>query len=130
MSEKCDEQIFQNGSPIALFSGKAQEIGAIVQEATRQTGALLDWHYSGGVAQVLALINSPKQWESVVAFFRASDAAKPVRDISSNPLILMNTFEYGGGAGLYREGVTPVPEGAIAAAYDGDVGSSFLLDRS
>lgn len=57
MPKPCDEQVFMEGNPVMLVD---TDIGADnfeewVQKLALKVGVPTDWHYSGGVAQVLTL---------------------------------------------------------------------------
>lgn len=52
-NENCDKEIFANGKPIIILDGKQKEIELLVSTVAAITGIPVDWHYSGGRAQVL-----------------------------------------------------------------------------
>jgi hypothetical protein len=51
----CDRKIFREGQPIALLDGSSNAVENWVQAVAKRAEARVDWHYSGGVAQVLFL---------------------------------------------------------------------------
>jgi hypothetical protein len=53
--EKCDPEIFANGKPIIILDGKQTETELLVSTVAAMTKLRVDWHYSGGRAQVLYL---------------------------------------------------------------------------
>lgn len=53
--KSCDGDIFKNGTPICICDARSVAMEAWVQSVAKQANAKLDWHYSGGRAQVLHL---------------------------------------------------------------------------
>jgi hypothetical protein len=114
----CNKDVFRNGQPLFLAdtgaTGGADIFEKWIVKVRKKSGQPIDWHYSGGVAQVLYL----------------GDRAKLMEAINTSPLPsqvhIMRWCEEGA-AGLYRAGVTPTPPGAVAAFYDNGE-SSFLVD--
>jgi hypothetical protein len=51
----CDRKIFREGQPIVLVDGSSNAVENWVQAVAKRADARVDWHYSGGVAQVLFL---------------------------------------------------------------------------
>jgi hypothetical protein len=111
MSEKCDAEVFAKGEPLLAMDGWAEDVEPWVQKVAKRSGQRVDWHYSGGVAQVLVLGDRAKamravdELESDLALVNTRDERQPhiMRRYTSSS------------AGLYRAGVTPAPEGAIGA---------------
>jgi hypothetical protein len=54
-NENCDPEIFAKGNPVIILDGKQQETELLVSTAAAMTNLRVDWHYSGGRAQVLYL---------------------------------------------------------------------------
>lgn len=46
--EKCDEEIYAHGTPIAMIAGSSLDIQEIVEEASSLSGIQMDWHYVAG----------------------------------------------------------------------------------
>lgn len=110
---QCDPEIFRDGLP--LLAADTSDCCATGFEPWVKTLAILsgqriDWHYSGGVAQVLYIGDRTKIMEA------AKDLECPAQ--------VLRWFKPGE-PGLYRSGVTPMPPGAIAAWYEGGPGSTF-----
>ena len=55
----CDQDIFKNGSTVAMYSGGMIAMEGLVKEACRN-GLKMDWHYAGGVAVVLSTDDTEK----------------------------------------------------------------------
>ena len=53
----CDPQIFNRGIPLMKIDGKKYAVETLVGYLAKELDLKLDWHYSGGVAQVLLLGN-------------------------------------------------------------------------
>jgi hypothetical protein len=51
----CDSEIFENGRNVCIVSGKSNAIERWVQSVARKANANVDWHYSGGIGNVLHL---------------------------------------------------------------------------
>ena len=53
--DPCDHEVFERGTPIVLLDGTSNAVERWVRAVADAADARLDWHYSGGVAQVLHL---------------------------------------------------------------------------
>lgn len=104
----CDPAIFTHGESIAALDARKDPAERWVRLIARRANAKLDWHYSGGVAHVLHLGDADSR-ERVVATMCALESRLKGR--------LMQIYEIGE-PGLYRKGVTSIPEGAIASWMD------------
>jgi len=102
----CDREVFNNGETIAIAHGKPNAMERWVKAVAKQADARLDWHYSGGLANILILGDD-------AARQRAEQA---IRDLESELDGELHRIVPAGGPQLYRKGVTPVPEGTIAVA--------------
>ncbi len=56
----CDRKIFRKGKPIVLVQGRSNAVENWVRAVAKKAKAKVDWHYSGGVAQVLYLGNADR----------------------------------------------------------------------
>ncbi|TSC83255.1 MAG: hypothetical protein G01um101419_85 [Parcubacteria group bacterium Gr01-1014_19] len=101
----CDDEIFRKGTSVAVLSGSSNAIERWVQAVAKKSNARVDWHYSGGRANVLHLGDK----KSRKRVFEA------INDLQSE---LKGDILQVGGPGLYRAGVTPVPDGTIAVDPD------------
>ena len=113
----CNQEVFSKGkSLLAADTSGCRAVGfePWVQEVAKKSGQPVDWHYSGGVAHVLYLGDREKVIE----------AAKSI----PCPANIMRWFEETD-PGLYRKGVTPTPEGAIGAYYEGGRGSTYIVQE-
>jgi hypothetical protein len=53
--ENCKPTIFSKGIPVIILDGKSEPMEVLIQAAAKMLNMELDWHYSGGRAQVLLL---------------------------------------------------------------------------
>ncbi|MFA7193852.1 MAG: hypothetical protein WC087_02965 [Candidatus Paceibacterota bacterium] len=51
----CDPKIFKEGSTICTIYGSSNAVEEWVQAVAKKAGAQVDWHYAGGIANVLHL---------------------------------------------------------------------------
>jgi hypothetical protein len=54
-NENCDPEIFAKGKPVIILDGRRKETELLVSTTAAMTKLRVDWHYSGGRAQVLYL---------------------------------------------------------------------------
>lgn len=103
----CDPNIFRNGSPVFLLDARSAAAEAWVRALAQRTGVRIDWHYSGGIAQVLFLGTE-------------EDRARIIeqRGPSNHEVRVMRIFDSGAGGGLYRAGVDTLPDDVIGVSYD------------
>jgi hypothetical protein len=92
----CDPNIFQYGSPIALIDGSSSAVETWVKEVRKAAQAQIDWHYSGGIAQVIHL--GDKESRQRVGAAINSLASK----LNGTIMRICSPEE----EGLYRKGVT------------------------
>lgn len=116
----CCPLVFKSGKPLLFAStgpvGGAQIFEEWVVKIRQKSGQPVDWHYSGGTAQVLYLGDH----EAVV------EAARSI-PLPSGITILRWCAPMD--RGLYRAGVTPTPDDAIAAAWEGGGESTLIRQR-
>lgn len=120
MDLQCDEEIFRDGESIAIVEKgmlPAEAVERWLEAVRADSSSKLDWHYSGGMAHMLHLGDADSRQRAEIAL-REHDGLDGIRLVRIIPA---------GASGLYRGGVTPVPEGAIAAAYEGGNSSSFIV---
>jgi len=55
MTERCDQEIFEQGKPIAVLDARPDNAETWVQALSQRADARVDWHYLGGIANVLHL---------------------------------------------------------------------------
>lgn len=108
--------IFRNGEPVVLLDASSNAAERWVQAVAAAADARLDWHYSGGVAQVLHLGDSESRARVEEQITRLAPTLEG-RILQRLPV---------GAEGLYRQGVTETPPGAIAGFYDGGDASVFI----
>jgi hypothetical protein len=113
----CDGEVFKHGE--SLLACDTHGCGAMgfeewVKRIREDSGQRVDWHYSGGIAHVL-YIGDP--YKVTAAIMKVPCPARIMREYKL------------GEPGLYRNGVTVTPEGAIAGYYDGGPGSGFIVER-
>ena len=108
MADKCNEEIFQKGKTVAALDARSVDAEAWVQEVAKKADAKLDWHYSGGVANVLHLgdAESRERVLSTIEELRSSLKGTILRTYKDNE------------KGLYRAEVSELPKDAIAVHYN------------
>jgi hypothetical protein len=121
MSDRCNQDIFNNGLPLMLVdtgnTGGAAIFERWIQGVAFDSGQLVDWHYSGGIAQVLAL----GDW---------SKAQRTARQHAVHHLpddMTVMRWCRGEADGIFRAGVSEAPEGAIAAYMDPITGEQVFM---
>jgi hypothetical protein len=98
--QPCDPRIFKDGKGLCIVDGSSNAVERWVQSIAKKANAQVDWHYSGGRANVLHLGDAE-------SYQRALNA---VRELQGE---LKGTILEIGGPALYRKG-DEVPEGTIA----------------
>ena len=117
----CNDDIFKNGQPVVLVDARSNATERWVQAVAAAANAQLDWHFSGGVAQVLHLGDSESRTRV--------EAAITELESTLNGSIMRRLPV--GAEGLYHSGVTDAPVGAIASFSDGDDDrSTFIVAES
>ncbi|NQT49207.1 hypothetical protein HQ571_00780 [Candidatus Kuenenbacteria bacterium] len=113
----CDIEIFKEGKPVALLTGSSNAVENWVKEVARTANARVDWHYSGGVAQVLHLgdMDSRRRVEKAIIGMPKDENPRVRHRLPS------------GSEGLYRKGVTVAPKGAIASSMDPNTGEATYI---
>lgn len=121
---QCDQDVFQYGTPIVLVDARSVQMEAWVTEIRRSfveeffafSVEKIDWHYSGGIAQLLHLGTK-------------AGRAKIVEIISRKEKVLdgriLRFLEEE--SGLYRRGVDESPDSAMAGFYDPISGKQFFF---
>jgi len=104
----CDAEIFQKGEGLCIVNGSSNAVERWVQAITKKADARVDWHYSGGRANVLHLGNEASRE-------RALAAVNELEGELDGTILQIN------GPALFRNGVDQAPEGAVA--YDPDLGA-------
>jgi len=108
MAEKCNQEIFQSGKSVAALDARSADAEAWVQAVAQSANARLDWHYSGGMANVLHLGDAESR-ERVIQTIEEMRA-------NLNGTILRLYTE--NDQGLYRAGVSELPEDAIGVHFN------------
>lgn len=108
MADTCDEDIFQKGKTVAALDARSVDAEAWVQEVAKKADAKVDWHYSGGIANVLHLGDAESRERVLSA----------IEELRSNLKgTILRTYKETD-KGLYRRGVSELPDGAIAVHYN------------
>lgn len=113
----CAPEIFQKGQAVALLDARSNAAENWVRAVSKRAKARVDWHYSGGIAQVLHLGNTESRARVEAAIEELASTLKG--------RILQRCGA--GNAGLYRNGVTEAPEGAIASFMDPLTGETVYV---
>jgi hypothetical protein len=101
----CNPEIFKKGEGVCILAGSSNAVERWVQSVAKKANAQVDWHYSGGRANVLHLGDK----DSRQRVFNAIEELKG--DLDAVQLLSV------GGPALYRAGDT-VPDGTIAVDPD------------
>lgn len=113
----CDPRIFQDGKPVAILDARSNAAERWVKAVAARAQAQVDWHYSGGIAQVLHL-GDDKSRDRVM---------RAIQELAGSLDGTLMKSDFGpNDGGLYREDVTLMPPGAIAAYYEGGTSSTFM----
>ena len=112
----CDSEIFQRGAPVCLVTGPSNAVERWVHDLHVLSDSRVDWHYSGGIAQVLHL-GDPASRRRVYESFQRMPLHPGVR--------LIKIFD-ADERGLYRANVTEAPADARVAMYDGGGESTYI----
>jgi hypothetical protein len=115
---RCAGDIFRDGQPVALLDARSAHAEAWVIDLAKRADSRVDWHYSGGVAQVLHLGDLASR-RRVLEVIAAMPKSEDVR--------IMRVMDLEGGGGLYRAGVTEAPAGMVAAFTGIDGEQAFVV---
>lgn len=119
-TERCDEEVFKKGDSVCTIDACMHRAEQWVREVARESGQRVDWHYSGGIANVLYLGDYARVQAAVTKL-----APKLAEEIPKKPdehCRCMGIFHgkcrimssYGPWAhGPYRDG-DPLPPGVVA----------------
>lgn len=116
----CDQEIFQNGQPVAALDASSNSAENWVQLVAEKANARLDWHYSGGIAQVIHLGDD----ESRARVEAAMNELEP--NLDGTILRRYGSSE----SGLYRKGVTQIPQGAVVSFMDPLTGEAAYIFKT
>lgn len=106
----CDDDIFKNGHSVCQLYTEAPgsaRLETFVQAVAKQSAQRVDWHFSGGIANVLYIGDE----------CRVVDAIQLL--LPGHPTIRFMQWTGRGSTGPYRHGVTPAPANAIASSPEG-----------
>lgn len=103
-SERCDAMVFKHGFGICSFHERADATEIWVQTVAKASGERVDWHYSGGMVNVLYLGDYDRVRRAVRRFAPALRCYVRILDRNAH--------------GLYRC-CDPVPEGVVAVVTTG-----------
>lgn len=97
---KCDGDVFKDGSAVCVLNARSKAAEAWVQAVAQESGQRVDWHYSGGRANVLFIGDHAKVVAAVHKLAPSLDGT------------VLRIFEQDGAYGLHRLG-DPVEPGVI-----------------
>ena len=110
----CDPEIFTKGEPVAHLLAASNATEKWVKLVQKQTGARIDWHYSGGIANVLLLGDDTMRERVLCSMEELKEKLNGEIRRTFPPL--------GAGEekpkGLFRAGVTEVPPNALCASLN------------
>ena len=101
----CNPNIFKNGKGVCIIDGSSNAVERWVQMVAKKANAQVDWHYSGGRANVLHLGNEASRQ-------RVLNAIEELKGKLQGTILRVD------GPALFRNGVDEWPEGALAADPD------------
>ncbi len=104
----CDKAIFKKGRPVAAIEGSSNAVEHWVRTVAKKANAKVDWHYSGGIANVLHLGDDKSRTRVEAAITELAPTLKGR---------IIRRYQTGE-SGLFREGVTQTPPKTIAAFID------------
>jgi hypothetical protein len=115
---RCNPEVFKKGQSILIadtYECGAERFEEWVKLIAKRSGQPVDWHYSGGRANMLYLGDRKKVCETI--------------DTYRCPAQILHYYGEGE-TGPYRAGVTPTPDNAIAS-YTGVNGEPlFIVDST
>ena len=114
----CNPEIYRDGEPVVLLNAAANATERWVRAVAKKANARVDWHYSGGVAQVLHLGDDESRGRVETAIVELEDSldGRILRRLTADVV------------GLYRSEVSDASAGAIAGYYDGGDSSRFITE--
>ena len=113
----CNTEIFKKGKSVVALDARSHAAEKWVKAVAKESGVPVDWHYSGGIANVLYLGDSKARAKVIKAIDKLEDSLDGE---------IWKRFEEEDPS-LYRKGVTEAPEGSVAAFYEpGKKGSTFI----
>ncbi len=115
----CDREIFRKGQTVAAIDGSSNAVERWVKAVAKKASARVDWHYSGGIAQVLHLGDRESR-------ARVYAALEELRHTLKGTILRIYVPDE---KGLHRAGVTQAPPGAIASFMDPGTGeATYAVD--
>jgi hypothetical protein len=112
----CDQDVFKNGHGICCVDARMHQMEAWVKKVAERSGQRVDWHYSGGIANVLYLGSYSEVMKAIMALEPELDGQ------------IMRLYTEGA-HGLYRAG-DPVPEGTLAIDNSTGFSTPIIADVS
>lgn len=115
----CDREIFEKGESVAILEGSSNAVEKWVKKIAKTAKARVDWHYSGGIANVLHLGDEESRTRVMTAIKQLKSELEGT---------LLKKYEPGA-TGFYRKDVTEAPKGAMAS-FNVDGENVFVVDES
>src|SRR5512135_41321 len=115
--EPCNADVFKNGHGICALDACSQRAEEWVQSVAKESGQKVDWHYSGGIANVLFIgdydkvLAAIKKLEPELAKTPICTGGCRCSGNQHSPGRLMRIFP-ADAHGLYRAG-DELPDGAV-----------------
>ncbi len=111
----CNPKIFKHGKGICVVDGSSNAVERWVKAVAKKAKAQVDWHYSGGRANVLHLGNDESRQRVINAIHELEGELK-------------GTILSVGGPALYRNGVEDSEDGEPQGAVVREVDGQLVLD--
>lgn len=113
----CNKDVFEQGEPIALLDGSSNALERWVQAVAKRAKASVDWHYSGGVGQMLHLGDEASR-------ARVEKAIDEIAETLNGNIIRRLRP---GSKGLFRSGVTETPPNMMASFLNPLTGEGLII---
>ena len=111
----CNPDIFKKGRGVCIVDGSSNAVERWVQSVAKKANAQVDWHYSGGRANVLHLGDDASRQRVLNA----------IHELESE---LNGTILDVGGPALYRNGVENSEDGEPQGAVVREINGQLVLD--
>ena len=105
----CNTKIFKHGTGVCVVDGRSNAVERWVKAVAKKANAQVDWHYSGGRANVLHLGDNE-------SYQRTLNAIHELKGKLEGTILSI------GGPARYRNGVEdPTATGAVVLEVDGQL---------
>ncbi len=125
MVDRCNQEVFTKGHAAACLDACTFVAERFVQAVAKESGQRVDWHYSGGIANVLYLGDHAKVMDAIAKLASMLSEQNPRlrgecgscsgsgADNRHRCATIIKTYPYEGAHGVYRHG-DPLPDDVVA----------------